>query len=185
MTRATDRRRDRADSAARLRAAGWSFRQIARRLGVSDSTVRADLAIAPVPLRPSALPRPWTGDWRPEAVRLRAAGHPDHRGSQPMPFWLIASRLAVDERDVRRYFSQLRQRDERAAKAAALRSGGLSLRAIADRLGVSEPTVRRDLTATPLRHPAARKPDVRPGNDSGIAHPHDAPGNVIPLRRIS
>jgi transposase len=185
MTRAADRRRDRADSAARLHAAGWSFRQIARRLGVSDSTVRADLRTAPVPLRPSPVPRPWTGDWRPEAVRLRAAGHPDHRRSQPMPFHMIAGRLAVDEREVRRYFNRLRRRDTRAANAASLRSGGLSLRAIAACLGVSEATVRRDLAATPLRHQAARKPDVRPGSSTGIAHPHDAPGKVIPFRRIS
>jgi DNA-binding CsgD family transcriptional regulator len=185
VTRSTDRRRDRADSAARLRAAGWSFRQIARRLGVSDSTVRMDLRTAPAPLRPSPLPRPFGRDWRPEAERLRAAGHPDHRRSQAMPFWMIAERLAIAERDVRRYFAQLRRRDTRAANAASLRSGGLSLRAIAACLGVSEATIRRDLTASPVRHQAERKPDIRPGSATGIARPDDAPGKVIPFRRIS
>jgi hypothetical protein len=102
-----------------------------------------------------------------------------------MPFHMIAERLAIDERDVRRYFTQLRRRDTRAANAASLRSGGLSLRAIAACLGVSEATVRRDLAATPVRHQAARKKDIRPGSSAGIAHPHDAAGNVIPLRRTS
>jgi DNA-binding CsgD family transcriptional regulator len=185
MTRAADRRRYHADTAARLRAAGWSLRQIARYLGVSPSTVRADLSTAPVPLQPDPRPRPFDRDWRPDAERLRAAGHPDHRNSQPMPFYMIASRLAVDERDVRRYFARLRRLDTRAANAASLRAGGLSLRAIAACLGVSEATVRRDLAATPVRHPAARKKDVRPGSGAGTAHPHDAGGNVIPLRRTS
>lgn len=176
--------RERADRAARLRASGWSLRQIARHLGVADSTVRADLRTAPVPIRPSPDPRPWSGDWRPEAMRLRACGHPDHQGSQPMPFRMIAERLAVDERDVRRHFARLRKRDARAAEAAALRASGLSLRAIAPRLGVSEPTVRRDLAARPpVRHPAARFPRIRPGTASGTAHPDDAPSAVIPLRR--
>ena len=180
------RRRERADRAARLRAAGWSLRQIARSLGVADSTVRADLRAAPVPLRPAATPRPWQGTaWWPEAVRLRAEGHPDHQGSQPMPFRMIAERLAVDEQDVRRHFARLAKRDKRARQAAVLRACGLSLRAAAACLGVSEATVRRDLAAEPpVRHPAARFPGISPGNDTGIAHPEDA-HSVIPLRRIS
>ena len=81
-----------------------------------------------------------------------------------MPSWMIARNLAVDERDVRRLFARLRKRDARAASAAALRADGLSLRAVAGRLGVSEATVRRDLAAdAPVRHPAARKPGIRPG----------------------
>jgi lambda repressor-like predicted transcriptional regulator len=179
-------RRDRADRAARLRAAGWSLRQIARSVGVADSTVRADLRAAPVPLRPSPVPRPWSGTvWWPEAVRLRASGHPDHQGSQAMPFHMIAERLAVAEEDVRRHFARLGKRDKRGRQSAALRACGLSLRAVADCLGVSEATVRRDLAAEPpVRHPAARFPDISPGSDTGIAHPEDAL-NVIPLRRIS
>jgi lambda repressor-like predicted transcriptional regulator len=179
------RRRERADRAARLRAAGWSLRQIARSLGVADSTIRADLRAAPVPLRRSPVPRPWSGDWRPEAVRLRVAGHPDHQGSQPMPFRMIAERLAVAEEDVRRHFARLAKRDKRARQAATLRACGLSLRAVAGRLGISEATVRRDLAAEPpVRHPAARFPDISPGNNTGIAHPEDA-HSVIQLRRIS
>jgi predicted DNA-binding transcriptional regulator YafY len=102
-----------------------------------------------------------------------------------MPFYMIAERLSVAERDVRRYFAQLRRRDTRVDNAAALRSGGLSLRAIAACLGVSEATVRRDLAANPVRHPPARKSDIRPGSPTGIARPDDAPGKVIPFRRIS
>jgi hypothetical protein len=52
------------------------------------------------------------------------------------------------------------------------------------RLGVSEATVRRDLAADAhVRHPAARKPGIRPGTSPETAHPDDAP-NVIPLRRM-
>jgi len=181
---AVARRRDRADTAARLHAAGWSARQIARHLRVSDSTVRADLATAPAPLRPSALQRPWEGDWRPGAVRLRASGHPDHRNSQPMPYWMIAERLSVPERDVRRHFARLRARESRADRAAWLRTAGRSFRQIAARLGVSEATVRRDLAARPVRHLPARKTRVVPASGAGIAHPDDAPPvNVVPLQR--
>jgi transposase len=159
------RRRERADAAASLRAAGWSLRQIARHLHVS------------------ALRRPWEDDWRPEAQRLRAAGHPDHRNSQLMPFWMIAERLSVSEREVRRHFARLRARESRAKRAAWLRTAGHSLRQIAASLGVSEATIRRDLAARPVRHLPARKTRIVPASAAGITHPDDAPGNVVPLRR--
>jgi hypothetical protein len=102
-----------------------------------------------------------------------------------MPFHLIASNLAVDEGDLRRHFARLRKRDTRAANAAALRAGGLSLRAVAACLGVDEATIRRDLAAgTPVRHPAGWKPDIRPGSSAEIVHP-SAASNVIPLRRTA
>jgi DNA-binding CsgD family transcriptional regulator len=176
-------RRDRAESAARLRAAGWSLRQIARHLRVADSTVRADLRTAPVPLQPSVLRRPWEGDWRAEARRLRDRGHPDHRNSQAMPFWMITQELGIAERDVRRYFARIRKQEIRAANAAQLRAGGMSLRQIAAALGVSEPTVRRDLTR--VRHLPARKRSRDLAQSSGVAHLHDAPGQVLPFRKIS
>jgi predicted transcriptional regulator len=182
MTTAAQRH-ERAESAARLRAAGWSLRQIARHLGVSDSTVRADLRTAPVPLQPSVLRRPWEGDWRPEARRLRARGHPDHRNSQLMPFWMIAEKLGVAERDVRRYFARSRSRESRADRAVWLRIAGQSLREIAASLGVSEATVRRDLADRPVRHLPARKTRIVPATATGIAHPDDAASTVIPLRR--
>jgi DNA-directed RNA polymerase specialized sigma24 family protein len=182
MTTAAQRR-DRADRAAELHAAGWSARQIARKLGVSDSTVRADLRTAPAPLRPYPLPRPFDGDWRPEALRLRAAGHPDHRRSQLMPCWMVAERLGIAERDVRRFFTRLRKLETRAANAAQLRAGGMSLRQIAAAVGVSEPTVRRDLTR--VRHLPARKRSRDLAQSSGIAHLHDAPGQVLAFRRTT
>ena len=186
MTGSLADRHDRAVQAARLRAAGWSLRQIARKLGVADSTVRADLRAAAAPLRPSPSPRPWSGDWRPEADRLRAAGHPDHQRSQLTPFWMIAERLAVDEGDVRRHFARLRKRESRADRAAWLRTAGQSLRQIATTLGVSEATVRRDLSARPVRHLPARKNRIVPASAAEIAHPNDAPpATVLPLRRIA
>jgi transposase len=177
-------RRDRAAAAAELRAADWSLRQIARHLRVAESTVRADLRAAAAPLRPSALRRPWQGNWRPEALRLRAKGHPDHQGSQPRPYWMIAKDLAVDERDIRRYFARLGKRDARAAEAAVLHASGLSGREIARRLGVSEATIRRDLTGPRgVRHPRARKTPPTPLPTARTADLRDAPGIVIPLRR--
>ena len=180
------RRLDRADIAARLHAAGWPKRQIARFLHVSDSTVRSDLRTAAAPLRPSGLQRPWVGDWRPEAVRLRASGHPDHRNSQLMPIWMISKRLGVSEPDIRRHFARLRKRESRADRAAWLRTAGQSLRQIAVVLGVSEATVRRDLADRPVRHLPARKPRIIPASASETAHPDDAPpATVVPLRRIA
>jgi lambda repressor-like predicted transcriptional regulator len=182
MTTAAQRH-ERAESAARLRAAGWSLRQIARHLRVADSTVRADLRDAPAPLRPYPLAPPFAGDWRAKAEQFRAAGHPDHRRSQPMPFWMIAERLSVPERDVRRHFARLRSRESRADRALWLRTAGQSLREIAASLGVSEATVRRDLADRPVRHLPARKTRIVPAAATGIAHPDDAAPAVIPLRR--
>ena len=145
----------RADTAAQLHAAGWSKRQIARFLHVSDSTIRSDLHTAAAPLHPSHRPRPWVGDWRPEAVRLRASGHPDHRSSQAMPVWMISERLGVSERDVRRYFARLRKREARADRAVWLRTGGQSLRQIATALGVSVATVQR------ARAESSHRPSIR------------------------
>jgi hypothetical protein len=107
-----------------------------------------------------------------------------------MPFHLIASNLSVDERDVRAHFARLRRRDQRAANVAALSGGGLSLRQVADALGTSEATVRRDLRRTPVRHLPARRrsetPTSAPGATAGSTHLNDAPvGAVIPLRRIA
>ena len=205
MTGSLADRVGRAERAARLRSTGWSLRQIARKLGVADSTVRADLraAAAPfaangtrrvlplpvaaaAPLRPPPPPRPWSGDWRPEATRLRAAGHPDHQRSQLMPFWMIAERLAVDEGDVRRHFARLRKRESRADRAVWLRTAGQSLRQIATALGVSVATVQRDLADRPVSHLPARKVRIVPGSAPAIAHPDDTPpDNVVPLRRIA
>jgi lambda repressor-like predicted transcriptional regulator len=180
------RRVDRVDVAAQLHAAGWPMRQIARFLHVSDSTIRSDLRAAAAPLRPSSLPRPWVGDWRPEAVRLRESGHPDHRNSQLMPLWMISDRLGVSERDVRRHLARLRNRESRADRAVWLRTAGQSLRQIATTLGVSEATVRRDLAARPVRHLPARKARIVPASAPAIAHPDDAPqATVVPLRRIA
>jgi DNA-binding CsgD family transcriptional regulator len=189
VTPAEDRR-SRAERAARYRAAGWSLRQIARRIGVSEWTVRADLRDAPAPLRSSPLPPPFAGDWRAAAERLRAAGHPDHRNSQLMPYHLIASSLSVDERDIRAHFTRLRKRDQRAGNAAALSAGGWSLRQVAAALGASEATVRRDLRRAPVRQLGARQPPEiltsAPGPIAGSTHPDDAPSAaVVPLRRIA
>jgi hypothetical protein len=187
-----EHRRDRAERAARYRAAGWSLRQIAHRTGVSEATVRADLRDAPAPLRPSPVAPPFTGDWRAKAEQLRAAGHPDHAGSQLMPYHLIASNLSIDERDVRAHFTRLRKRDQRAANAAALTAGGLSLRQVATALGVSEATVRRDLRHAPVvRQLGARQPPENPTSAphpiTDSTHPDDAPeAAIIPLlRRIA
>jgi DNA-binding CsgD family transcriptional regulator len=180
----------RAERAAQYRAAGWSLRQIARRIGVSEATVRADLRDAPAPLRSWPLPPPFTGDWRPEAERLRASGHPDHRGSQLMPYHLIASNLSVDEQDVRAHFTRLRKRDQRARNAADLSAGGWSLRQIAAALGVSEATIRRDLRRARVRQLGARRPSdlptSAPDTIASFTHPDDAPSAaVVPLRRIA
>lgn len=186
MTAGRKDRAERAERAARYRAAGWSLRQTARKLGVSEATVRADLRSAPRPLHSWPLPPPFAGDWRAEAERLRVSGHPDHRNSQLMPYHLIASNLSVDEQDVRAHFTRLRKRDQRARNAAALSAGGWSLRQIACALGVSEATVRRDLKRAQVRHLAARQPLETPTSPSrpvaGPAHPDDAHGNVVPLR---
>lgn len=181
MTTAAERL-ERAEKAAEYRAAGWSPRQIARRLGVAESTVRADLRGAPAPLHPYPLPAPFTGDWRAKAEQLRAAGHPDHANSQLRPFWMIAQDLVINERDVRRHFARLRARESRADRAVWLKISGKSLREIAASLGVSEATVRRDLAARPVRHLPARKNRILPATATGIAHPDDAPADVIPLR---
>lgn len=159
---------------------------IARRLEVSEGTIRTDLRNAPAPLRPSPVPRPWAGDWRPEAERLRASGHPDHRTSAPMPHWMIAERLSVSEQDIRRHFARRRRRDARAAEAGRLRGDGLSNRAIARALGVTEATIRRDLASTPVRHPGAQKLSSIPSSAPISARANDAPRtNVLPLRRIA
>jgi hypothetical protein len=183
-------RRDRAQRAARYRAAGWSLRQIARRIKVSEATVRADLRAAPPPLHPWPQPAPFSGDWRAEAERLRASGHPDHKNSQAMPHWMIADRLAVDEADVRAHFARLRRRDQRASNVASLSAGGLSLRQVAAALGISEATVRRDLRTARVRQLGARRrseiPTSAPGAIAGFTHPDDAAAAaVIPLRRIA
>ncbi|MDP8931092.1 MAG: helix-turn-helix domain-containing protein [Actinomycetota bacterium] len=52
-------------------------------------------------------------------------------------------------------------RVERAARAAELRRQGLSLRAIADQLGVTAPTVRRDLLTAGKRRPRRSKVQAR------------------------
>lgn len=87
--------------------------------------------------------------------------------------------------------TRYRDRDKRMARAAVLRSQGLSLRKIAAELRVDEKTVRLDLqrwetergNVTPLRNSAA---EFCPDLGGEIPHSDSAPAaDVIPLRRTS
>src|SRR5271165_3654559 len=129
--RGPDWRLDRAVTAARLHREGWSVRQIARRLEVSDSTVRADLRDSTPGSTPPAARLQRHRGWETAAEMLRASGHPEHQQSQLMPYWMIAERLGIREEAIRRYFTRQRSRTARADEAARLRSAGLPLRQIA------------------------------------------------------
>lgn len=177
-------RAGRAADAVRLHGEGWSARQIARRLDVSDSTTRRDLRDSgAAAAEPHVTQLRQRRGWHAEAEMLRASGHPDHRTSQRMPYTMIAERLGVDEAAVRRHFAREARREARAAEARRLRAAGLSLRQIAARLRVDEATVRRDLSIATVRHLPARSSPPDPLTGAGIAHPDAA--SVTPLRRTS